>query len=286
MTSSARRLTKVTDLSELMEELAMAIFEFLSLVFTFACTIYMIETLGNPIGWYDADDQRLSFLRSLWFVVVTVSTVGYGDFTPTSILGRLCGMVLILVGVLFFGNKTGQIVGLLESTKNGAGSFSRKGKPHVVLTGKVTTSALRNFCLEFFHPDHFGQGGDEWSVCLLTNPIMAVNDLVEDNVAPDLKVGALAGSILSKSDAARAKISKAHVSTDLVPCFMSRSVSATSLKFATDYLFEHRPASFSLRPSRHSQKMPTEKRCSGPCQFGSLHSIQAGWCTSTCTSHR
>jgi voltage-gated potassium channel Kch len=46
---------------------------------------------------------------ALWYTLVTISTVGYGDFYPVSNLGRLCGVVIIVVGVGIFGTFTGYL---------------------------------------------------------------------------------------------------------------------------------------------------------------------------------
>lgn len=43
--------------------------------------------------------ENLSFLDALYFSVVTVATVGYGDIHPTSAFGKLLVMVLIVMGV-------------------------------------------------------------------------------------------------------------------------------------------------------------------------------------------
>ena len=40
-----------------------------------------------------------SFRDSLWWAIVTVTTVGYGDVVPTSTGGRLVGALLMLAGV-------------------------------------------------------------------------------------------------------------------------------------------------------------------------------------------
>ena len=46
---------------------------------------------------------------ALWWAVVTVSTVGYGDFYPVTWLGRVLGIVVILSGLAVFGLYIGQI---------------------------------------------------------------------------------------------------------------------------------------------------------------------------------
>jgi voltage-gated potassium channel len=44
---------------------------------------------------------------AVWYVIVTMSTVGYGDFFPVTGLGHLFGSLIILVGVGVFGTLTG-----------------------------------------------------------------------------------------------------------------------------------------------------------------------------------
>ncbi len=44
---------------------------------------------------------------ALWYIVVTMSTVGYGDQYPVTQLGRVFGVLIIVVGVGVFGTLTG-----------------------------------------------------------------------------------------------------------------------------------------------------------------------------------
>jgi voltage-gated potassium channel Kch len=55
--------------------------------------IYIISILffHNVEGW--------SFLDAAYYTTVTVATVGYGDFTPKTDLGKIGAMVLIFTGV-------------------------------------------------------------------------------------------------------------------------------------------------------------------------------------------
>jgi voltage-gated potassium channel len=46
---------------------------------------------------------------ALWWAVVTIATVGYGDRYPVTTAGRLIGVVMIIVGVGLFGIFTGYL---------------------------------------------------------------------------------------------------------------------------------------------------------------------------------
>jgi len=46
---------------------------------------------------------------ALWYVIVTISTVGYGDQYPVTVAGRWLGTLVILIGVAIFGTLTGYL---------------------------------------------------------------------------------------------------------------------------------------------------------------------------------
>lgn len=54
---------------------------------------------------------------ALWYTLVTISTVGYGDQFPVTSLGRLCGVVIIVVGVGIFGTFTGYLATVFLTPK-------------------------------------------------------------------------------------------------------------------------------------------------------------------------
>lgn len=45
--------------------------------------------------------------EAIWWSIVTMSTVGYGDYAPVTIRGRVIGIFVIIVGVALFGVVTG-----------------------------------------------------------------------------------------------------------------------------------------------------------------------------------
>jgi hypothetical protein len=57
---------------------------------------------------------------ALWYVVETISTVGYGDRFPVTNDGRVLGSVIIVVGVGIFGTFTGYLANFFVSSKDRA----------------------------------------------------------------------------------------------------------------------------------------------------------------------
>src|SRR6195952_2605916 len=54
---------------------------------------------------------------AVWYIIVTISTVGYGDQYPVTAAGRICGAVIIVIGVGIFGTFTGYLATLFLTPK-------------------------------------------------------------------------------------------------------------------------------------------------------------------------
>lgn len=53
--------------------------------------------------------ENVNFIDSLWWAFVTSTTVGYGDISPVSAIGRITAMILMLTGIGMFGALTSTI---------------------------------------------------------------------------------------------------------------------------------------------------------------------------------
>jgi voltage-gated potassium channel len=58
---------------------------------------------------------------ALWYTIVTISTVGYGDRFPVTNTGRTVGAVIIVIGVGIFGTFTGYLANAFLSPRRRAG---------------------------------------------------------------------------------------------------------------------------------------------------------------------
>lgn len=57
--------------------------------------------------------ERMSFVDGVWYALVTITTVGYGDLVPLTDTGRIFGAVLIVVGVMLFSLVTANVSAFL-----------------------------------------------------------------------------------------------------------------------------------------------------------------------------
>jgi voltage-gated potassium channel len=60
-----------------------------------------VVVAGGVVVWLFDHNEYPSFGRALWFTLQTVTTVGYGDVTPTSVVGRVVGGVVMLTAIAF-----------------------------------------------------------------------------------------------------------------------------------------------------------------------------------------
>lgn len=112
------RLSKVTKISRFVRLIAFSK-KFLNIIDVFLHTngfiyiVYVTVTLiiTGSIGIYFAEmGQSInSFGDAIWWSFVTTTTVGYGDISPKTVLGRVIAAVLMMSGIGFIGMLTGTI---------------------------------------------------------------------------------------------------------------------------------------------------------------------------------
>lgn len=66
-----------------------------------AIIILLLILLFGQLITFVEPQQFSNVFEGIWWALITVSSVGYGDFVPKTALGKIVGMLLILIGALF-----------------------------------------------------------------------------------------------------------------------------------------------------------------------------------------
>ena len=77
------------------------------------------------------------FLDALWYSLVTISTVGYGDYTPVTTGGRIIGIVFILFAIAALGLIIGEMTNSFQrlSEKRRLGMLGTDFENHTIILG-------------------------------------------------------------------------------------------------------------------------------------------------------
>ena len=61
--------------------------------------------------------EKMDFEQALWWAFVTITTVGYGDISPSTGMGRIIASILMLVGIGLIGSFTSTITSFFLNAK-------------------------------------------------------------------------------------------------------------------------------------------------------------------------
>ncbi|XP_048514316.1 calcium-activated potassium channel slowpoke isoform X41 [Athalia rosae] len=132
--------------------LAQLVSIFISVWLTAAGIIHLLENSGDPFEF--TNPQHLSYWTCVYFLIVTMSTVGYGDVFCQTILGRTFLVFFLLVGLAIFASSIPEIIELVGSRSKYSGEYKREhGKRHIVVCGHITYESVSHFLKDFLHED-------------------------------------------------------------------------------------------------------------------------------------
>jgi len=82
-------------------------------------TAFIVVVAGAAQATFDTRDFS-SVWDGIWWSVVTVTTVGYGDLYPRTVAGRLIGIVVMLIGIGFLSVLTATVASHFVKTDTGS----------------------------------------------------------------------------------------------------------------------------------------------------------------------
>ncbi len=110
----------------------------LLLVTVLGSLMYLIEG--------DADSGFTSIPRSVYWAIVTLTTVGYGDITPVTALGQFLSALIMILGYAVIAVPTGIVTSELTTNKNSKQKQVAHPKIDCPTCGKGENDANANYC--------------------------------------------------------------------------------------------------------------------------------------------
>ncbi|MDD2544160.1 MAG: ion channel [Candidatus Cloacimonetes bacterium] len=162
-----------------------------------AALVWIFESKG------DGANTIASFWDGIWWAIVTVATVGYGDKYPITQLGRLVGMMLIIIGFASLSVFTGLIASMFveDRLKGAKGLKQLRISNHIVICGWNNTG-------HFFLRALIEKGMQGTEVCLLLNENPEFFESIESKY-PSLSLSFVRGEASQEDVLRRACVSAA-----------------------------------------------------------------------------
>jgi voltage-gated potassium channel len=95
--------------------------------------------VASSVGFYflELRPEKVDFFSALWWTVVTLTTVGYGDLVPHTTPGRVLGILVMASGIGLVSTLTGNLASLIveRHAKQRKGLLRVKLSQHIVLVG-------------------------------------------------------------------------------------------------------------------------------------------------------
>ncbi|XP_011691438.1 PREDICTED: calcium-activated potassium channel slowpoke isoform X9 [Wasmannia auropunctata] len=132
--------------------LAQLVSIFISVWLTAAGIIHLLENSGDPFDF--SNPQKLPYWTCVYFLIVTMSTVGYGDVYCQTVLGRTFLVFFLLVGLAIFASCIPEIIDLIGTRNKYGGTLkNERGRRHIVVCGHITYESVSHFLKDFLHED-------------------------------------------------------------------------------------------------------------------------------------
>uniref|UniRef100_A0A0N5ABA1 BK channel n=1 Tax=Syphacia muris TaxID=451379 RepID=A0A0N5ABA1_9BILA len=191
-TSSSIRLTQLLTI-------------FISVCLGGAGVVHLLENSGDFFRGF-TNPHRLSYWECVYFVLVTMSTVGYGDIHCTTACGRAFMVFFILFGLALFASYVPEIADLIGQRQKYGGEYKGEhGKKHIVVCGYITFESVSHFLQDFLHEDR--EDVDVEVVFLhRVNPDLELEGLFKRHFT---KVKFFTGTVMDSIDLSRVKVDEA-----------------------------------------------------------------------------
>lgn len=170
----------------------------------FIIGVFTISIMGNSLCFWYFDGQenpKITFWDSLWYSFISISTVGYGDFSAQTVGARLGTLFFIFIlGLGAFVTLSGMIIdGIGNHTRRGAkGMIKPKVGNHVLIVNFPSEQRVKQIIEEI----RSAPGNQEREIVVIADSI-DIFPIIQENVF------FVRGSVLSEQTYKKASVESA-----------------------------------------------------------------------------
>jgi len=178
------RSTSVFRYSAVLVQIAVKLaLQLICVVTMMAGLVFIVEVLGDPSFLEDSYIETkagdpVSFYQMMYFVIISITTVGYGDYSPRSMMARACMSVFCFLGVMLIYVIQLNFGQAWLKQREGAGRYRPRSAdaPHVVAVLSINepasklSSLVAGFLQEILHGGHKGEVKHPWPDVVLLSP--------------------------------------------------------------------------------------------------------------------
>lgn len=145
------KLKYTVDTSGVSKQILITSLTLLSVLFISAGIVNSINEMF-PGAYYYPAGSTFDFLAAFYYMIVTSSTLGYGDIFPTTTISRMFTVILVFFIIFIITNQLSKITQLM-------GNYSKYDtqynfKEHIIIVGNYKARTLSQFLAQFYHSDH------------------------------------------------------------------------------------------------------------------------------------
>lgn len=165
-----------TEENDITKQIFMIISTILMILFIFSGLLQVVENeevnerLEYTYSPFNVDilQMRTKFHHYIYFTIITITTVGFGDIVTYTALGKALVIFLVLITIALIPKQTNELIQLIGAQSEYARNNYKSSADikHLVITGDITVDSLESFSLELFHPDH----GTQYKHAIIINP--------------------------------------------------------------------------------------------------------------------
>ncbi|DBA04284.1 TPA: hypothetical protein N0F65_002046 [Lagenidium giganteum] len=183
-----------------------------TIVLLITCIVFISAGVFHAVENAEREDsQQLTFGNALYFLIVTVATVGYGDVAPLTTFGKFVTAAVIIISFTIVPAEINRLTQLMALQSPFRKTYHPAvGQAHVLVVGNVTDPrSMLDFFKELYHPDRLLEDGASNPMseppCVIMGPHEPSEAIINmlDHPMLQNRVTYIKGSVMSEEDLCR-----------------------------------------------------------------------------------